>query len=165
MEVLRVFLLENMVFVVIFLLLFLIGNIVMTLISLIKFKKTRKKMKDLLRGKGGHELEELLLQNNAVTSELVKRTDRMMEDITGINLRMKICFQRQHLVRYNAFSDMGGELSFSYALLDDSNDGIIISAITGREDCRVYAKEIKGGRCVTALSAEEKQAIEGAQRV
>src|SRR6478609_1601368 len=66
------------------------------------------------------------------------------------------------LVRYDAFSEMSGRLSFSLALLDDSGDGVTISAITGRTDTRVYAKPIAGGRGEHELSPEERQAVASA---
>lgn len=63
------------------------------------------------------------------------------------------------VVRYDAFSDMGGRLSYSAALLDDAGDGLILTAINGRSDTRTYCKGIVGGTCETALSPEEQEAI------
>jgi hypothetical protein len=66
------------------------------------------------------------------------------------------------LVRYDAFSEMSGRLSFSLALLDDSGDGVAISALTGRTDTRVYAKPIAAGKGEHELSPEERQAVASA---
>lgn len=63
------------------------------------------------------------------------------------------------VVRYDAFADMGGRLSFSAALLDDSGDGLVITAINGRSETRTYAKGVKAGVSEHALSPEEQQAI------
>jgi hypothetical protein len=65
-------------------------------------------------------------------------------------------------VRYDAFEDMGGRLSFSMALLDERGDGVIVSAINGRTDTRVYAKPVTGGTSPHNLSEEEVAAIEQA---
>ena len=66
------------------------------------------------------------------------------------------------VVRFDAFEDMGGRLSFSAALLDASGDGVVITSINGRQDTRCYAKQVKGGRSAHNLSDEERQAIKDA---
>ena len=66
---------------------------------------------------------------------------------------------RVGVVRYDAFEDMGGALSFSAALLDERGDGVIVSAINGRTETRCYAKPVVGGGSEHHLSAEESQAI------
>lgn len=63
------------------------------------------------------------------------------------------------LVRYDAFEDVGGRLSFSCALLDDHGNGVVVTSINGRQDTRVYAKPITGGRSGYNLSIEEEEAI------
>lgn len=63
------------------------------------------------------------------------------------------------VVRYDAFSDMGGRLSYSVALLDGAGDGLILTAINGRNETRTYCKGIVGGSSETALSPEEEEAI------
>jgi hypothetical protein len=63
------------------------------------------------------------------------------------------------LLRYDAFEDVGGRLSFSCALLDDHGNGVVVTSINGRQDTRVYAKPITGGRSPYHLSAEEEEAI------
>jgi hypothetical protein len=63
------------------------------------------------------------------------------------------------LVRFDAFEDMGGRLSFSAALLDDRGDGIVITSINGRQDTRCYAKTVQRGTSIHNLSDEEEQAI------
>ncbi len=63
------------------------------------------------------------------------------------------------LLRYDAFEDVGGRLSFSCALLDDNGNGVVVTSINGRQDTRVYAKPITGGRSPYNLSSEEEAAI------
>ena len=63
------------------------------------------------------------------------------------------------LVRYDAFEDVGGRLSFSCALLDDNGNGVVVTSINGRQDTRVYAKPIVSGRSAYNLSVEEDEAI------
>jgi hypothetical protein len=68
------------------------------------------------------------------------------------------------VVRYDAFQDMGGRMSFSAALYDDNGDGIVISSINGRTETRTYAKSLIDLRSDHTLSPEEQQAIEAARR-
>ena len=68
------------------------------------------------------------------------------------------------VVRYDAFPDMGGRLSFSAALLDDAGDGLVMTSINGRTETRTYAKGVKGGTSEMQLSPEEEQAISFAVR-
>jgi hypothetical protein len=71
---------------------------------------------------------------------------------------------RLAIVRYDAFDDVGGELSFSAALLDEHDDGLVITAINGRAEGRTYAKLVSGGTAAATLSDEERTAIETARR-
>ena len=68
------------------------------------------------------------------------------------------------VVRYDAFGDMGGHLSFSAALLDDNGDGLVLSSINGRTETRTYAKPLVGLQSEHTLSPEENEAIENARR-
>jgi hypothetical protein len=68
------------------------------------------------------------------------------------------------VVRYDAFGDMGGRLSFTAALLDDSGDGLVLTSIHGRSEARTYAKGVVAGSSEQSLSPEEQQAIEAAMR-
>jgi hypothetical protein len=68
------------------------------------------------------------------------------------------------VVRYDAFGDMGGRLSFSAAMLDDGGDGLVLTAIHGRSETRSYIKGVKGGASEASLSPEELQAISYARK-
>jgi Protein of unknown function (DUF4446) len=82
------------------------------------------------------------------------------------DLRLDIADALRHVavVRYDAFRDMGGRMSFSAALLDDAGDGLVLSAIHGRSETRSYAKGVKAGASDQPLSPEERQAIGFAMR-
>ena len=80
---------------------------------------------------------------------------------TSRRLRVDLADAIRHVavVRYDAFNDMGGRMSFSAALLDDAGDGVVISSINGRTETRTYAKGVKGGTSEAELSPEEVQVI------
>jgi hypothetical protein len=96
--------------------------------------------------------------------------DALPEDVYGLRqevaaLRAEARDALRHLalVRYDAFGDMGGHLSWSLALLDDSGHGVVLTSIHGRSDSRTYAKSIAAWSCEQQLSPEEQEAIEGAR--
>lgn len=72
---------------------------------------------------------------------------------------MRGAVQRVGLVRYDAFEDVGGRLSFSCAMLNDDGDGVLVTSINGRQDTRVYAKPVHRGESMNNLSAEEAAAV------
>lgn len=96
--------------------------------------------------------------------------DALPEDVLGLRqevaaLRAEARDALRHLavVRYDAFGDMGGHLSWSLALLDDGGNGVVLTSIHGRSDARSYAKSVVGWRCEQQLSPEEEDAISAAR--
>ena len=80
-------------------------------------------------------------------------------------LRQDIAQALRHVavVRYDAFGDMGGRLSFSAAIIDDAGDGLVLSTIHGRGESRTYAKGVVGGDADATLTPEERQALAAAR--
>jgi len=92
--------------------------------------------------------------------------DAVPEDVQGLRqevaaLRVEGGDALRHLavVRYDAFGDMGGHLSWSLALLDDAGNGVVLTSIHGRSDARTYAKSISSWTCEQQLSPEEDEAV------
>ncbi|MDT0202933.1 DUF4446 family protein [Nocardioides sp. AE5] len=92
--------------------------------------------------------------------------EALPEDVVGLRqevaaLRAEARDALKHLavVRYDAFGDMGGHLSWSVAILDDAGNGIVLTSIHGRSEARTYAKSIAGWACEQQLSPEEEEAI------
>ena len=83
----------------------------------------------------------------------------LREHSYGLRDMIGNCLSKVHTVRYDAFDDMGGHLSFSIALLDEHGDGMVVTAINGRTDTRIYAKPVKAGTSQHNLSEEEDLAI------
>ncbi len=90
---------------------------------------------------------------------VVRRIDVLTGELADQDARLGRAFQRLGLVRYDAFAEMGGQLSFSAALLDDHGDGIVVTSINGRTETRTYAKTIRSGDSSQSLSQEERDAI------
>jgi hypothetical protein len=108
-------------------------------------------MDDVLRGVLEGQAQQIQRLEAAVRS--LSATDRRQEGLIEGAVR------RVGLVRYDAFEDVGGRLSFSCALLDEHGNGVVMTSINGRQDTRVYAKPIVGGTSRYNLSIEEEEAI------
>jgi hypothetical protein len=105
----------------------------------------------------------------ALRRQAARRTpgaDALPQDVLGLRqevaaLRAETGDALRHLavVRYDAFGDMGGHLSWSLALLDDAGDGVVLTSIHGRSEARTYAKSVAAWTCEQQLSPEEEEAI------
>ena len=100
----------------------------------------------------------------------VSGVDALPEDVHGLRqevaaLKAENADALRHLsvVRYDAFGDVGGHLSWSLALLDDAGHGVVLTSIHGRSEARTYAKSVSGWSCEQQLSPEESEAIEHAR--
>jgi hypothetical protein len=105
-----------------------------------------------LSGSLATQLDQLRSHVDATTSDLLERIAQRQDDTSG-------ALRNVALVRYDAFGEMSGRMSFSLALLDDKGDGVTISAIAGRSDTSVYAKGVTAGKGEHPLSPEEQQAV------
>jgi hypothetical protein len=96
-------------------------------------------------------------------TEEVRGLRTEVDDLTALLARTRTeladALRHVSVVRYDAFGDMGGRLSFSAAMLDDGGDGLVLTAIHGRSETRSYIKGVKGGSSEASLSPEELQAV------
>ena len=90
--------------------------------------------------------------------------DALRADVSAARADLSDALRHVAVVRYDAFGDMGGRMSFSAALLDDAGDGLVLTSINGRSETRTYAKGVKAGASDHTMSPEEKQAIAYATR-
>jgi len=139
-------------------------SLLLVLVSLAKLRRMRRAYAALQVGSGGEQLI-------SAVGRQVKTADGLRAEVAAARaevaaLRADIADGLRHVavVRYDAFGDMGGRLSFSAALLDDSGNGLVITSINGRSETRTYAKGVTGARSEQALSPEELQAISTATR-
>lgn len=151
--------------------LFIAGITLVILILLIivmvqgaKLRKMRRKYEVMMSGSGVDDLETLLIdlkvQMDAIEDEQLK--NRSMMD--ALRERMKGMKANIGMLRYNAFNERGGELSFSLALLDQKSSGMVLTGIYNRDGSYVYAKPVESGTSSYLLSDEEKEAISLAQQ-
>jgi len=124
--------------------------------------KVEQRYRKLMRGASNTNLESLIttqLENidkaNTISQETLKRCDRLSET-------MSECVQKVAIMRYRAFEDVGSDLSFSIAILDGNNDGIVLTGLYGRQQSTTYAKPIDNGISRYDLSEEELSVIQEA---
>jgi hypothetical protein len=83
----------------------------------------------------------------------------LRQEVAALRAEGRQALKHLAIVRYDAFGDMGGHLSWTLALADDAGDGVLLTSIHGRNDARSYAKTITGWRCEVQLAPEEEQAL------
>lgn len=133
--------------------------LVVVFINIIQMHKLKKKYKMFMDGKNAKTLEESIMSRMDQMDHLISLSNKNESDVQTIYKNMKNTFQKVGLVKYDAFHEMGGKLSFSLALLNEVNDGFIINAMHSREGCYTYIKEIIDGNSIIALAEEEKEAL------
>ncbi len=141
----------------------LAAAVLLTLIWLIalsvRFRALGRRYRTLLDAAGGGELEGLLRDYLETAREAQQHSLRAIDRAEILNAAQRGCFQRSGVVRFDAFGDIGGNLSFSLALTDAPGNGFILTSVYGRDGCRVYAKPLSEGRSEVTLSQEEREAL------
>ncbi len=137
----------------------LIILIVIAIVAIVKMAGMKKRLDAFLCGKDGMSLEESIISIHEENKYLKSCADRNKKDIRILYKKAERTLSKVGLVKYDAFQQMGGQLSFSLALLDEHNDGFIINSVHGTDGCYSYTKEITGGSCKLALGKEEEKAL------
>jgi hypothetical protein len=122
----------------------------------------KRKMKRLFKGSKIVSLEDLIIQNQEKIHTLQGDIKRNQDEVKQLHLNLAKQNGRLGVVRYNAFSEQGSDLSFSIAMIDDHKTGVVITGIHNREQTYMYAKPINEGESSYTLSPEEKNAIQKA---
>lgn len=139
--------------------------IILVIVLIIKLNKLSKLYGKFMTGKDGQSLEQEII-GLVDDNNLMKDTiDKNKKNIRDLYKQFENAFQKVGLVRYDAFNQMGGKLSYSIALLDQNNNGFIINSVHGADGCYSYTKEIKNGSCNISLGDEEQQALNEAMNV
>lgn len=133
--------------------------LILLIVQISKTNKLKKRLDQFLLGKDGASLEQDILKLYDDNQFLRELEEKDRNDIDTIFKRMQTVYQKMGLVRYDAFNQMGGQLSYSLALLDENDNGFIINSVHSTEGCYSYSKEIRNGDNNITLSAEEAEAL------
>jgi hypothetical protein len=164
MELARLFMVitDNIEFV-------LLGTIALLFLCLLVFisvnirlNRLLKRYHGLMQGMAGKNLEEIMLANRQMIDTCNIKIADLEQGVKKIDHILTGCIRKVKTVRYNAFPDMGSDLSFSVALLDERGNGVVITGLSGRQESRTYAKPIVAGKSTYQLTDEELQALQQA---
>lgn len=163
MEFIKQFILKNNIEIILALIILVLLFLFFIIILQIRVSSINKRYNKLIEGTDHDSLEGILMQH----LEDVKEVKRKLEDINkyckDLDRKLSLAITKVGIIRYNAFSDMGSDLSFSVALLNDNLDGFVLTSIYGRDESTTYGKPIINGKSKYSLSVEEIQAIDRAK--
>lgn len=150
--------------IIIWLLVLNVILILITIITNIRVKNFQLKNINFMKKLGnGNNLEEMIKEYINITNYVNQKSCMIEAEVKKIEKNMMNCIQKIGVVRYNAFNDVGSNLSFAIALLDADNNGIVLNGVYARDTSSIYAKSIILGESQYELSNEEKQAIKKAK--
>ena len=124
----------------------------------------KRKYNKFMGGKDVKSLEDVLEKIVKDNQNIIEISNEHKRDIRNLSKEMEISFNKVGIVKYDAFKQMGGMLSFSIALLNKNNSGFILNSVHSTEGCYTYVKEIIAGVCELDLSNEEKEALSQAMK-
>jgi len=142
------------------LLVFIVVLFVIIILQMKKLNRLQKRISKFMTGKDAKSLEKDIVGLYEDNKFLKINVDKNKKDIRTLYKNMEHAFQKIGLIKYDAFQQMGGKLSFSLALLDENNNGFILNSVHSTEGCYTYTKEVKNGECAISLGEEEQQALD-----
>ena len=137
---------------------------IMIFVNIVQMKKLKKNYKIFMSGNSAKNLEETLIKRLDQIDSLIEANETNERNIQLIFKNMKFTYQKMGLIKYDAFHEMGGKMSFSLAMLDERDNGFIINAMHTREGCYTYIKDIVDGNSIIVLSEEEQEALNRAMK-
>ncbi|MDV3427913.1 MAG: DUF4446 family protein [Bacillota bacterium] len=140
-------------------------SIILMIMVIILFSSVnglKTKYKKMMRGVNGSNLEEVISEYYRKFDNISDQFGKLNGSLSQIDKRIGACIQKTAIKRYKAFENVGSDLSFSLALLDEKNNGLILTGIYGREESTTYAKPVDSGISRYELSVEEKNVLEEA---
>lgn len=134
---------------------------ILFIVNCINLSKIRKSYANFMEKLGnGKNLEEMLKNYIEKVEEVKQKNIELNSFCKKLDTDMAGCLQKVGIVRYSAFKDMGSDLSFALAILDERNNGVVLNGIYSREISNIYAKPITQGKSNYTISEEEQRAIE-----
>ena len=153
----------NSEIMIVVILVLLLGLIFYNMVMVMKYNQLKERYRDFMRGSNGKSLEERILSRFKQIDTLNDRIDDTIDRVKILEDARDTSFKKIAIHRYDAFAEMGGKLSYSLCLLNDDNDGFIMTSMHNREGCYTYVKEVIKGNTFVILSDEERQVLEEAR--
>jgi hypothetical protein len=137
------------------------GALLLALGAWLKLRNVRRSQQVMLGG-GKDDLVDFAVSLQARIDDLHRAVDEIAAALARVDRRIDESIAKTSIVRYDAYEGTGGHQSASLAMLDGGRNGVVVSAIQGRDYARIYMKELEHGRASVALSPEEEEAVERA---
>lgn len=138
---------------------------IILLVMMIRNHGMRKKYKQFMSGENGKSLEKAILDKFESIDKLKEDVSVINKNISDIRGQLTTAYQKIGMVKYDAFKEIGGKLSFVLVLLTEDDNGFILNSMHSTKDgCYTYAKEVVNGEAFVILSEEEQQALEEAKQ-
>ncbi len=138
--------------------------VILSLSNRAKIKRLMEKYEAFMKGADGESIEGQIERYFLKVDEVESTNADIKNSLNIMARNLQHCIQKVGIVRYNAFDNVGSDLSYSIALLDNNDDGIVLSGLFTRDSSLTYAKPVFNGKSKYALSAEEIQALEIAKK-
>lgn len=133
--------------------------LVLNILNMCSISKLKKIYKKFMQGKNAKSLEKEIMGLFEDNKFMKSSIESNKKDIRILYKKFETTFQKIGIIKYDAFNQMGGKLSFCLALLDENNDGFILNSVHSTEGCYSYTKEIENGTCKISLGDEEQKAL------
>lgn len=156
---------QNLTYIIIGLAILTLILLIFIIIFMAKQHKLKVKYLKFMQGSSGNDLEAVIIERFTDIDKLKADSMIIHNELSKINDNLLTTVQKIGIIKYDAFMEMGGKLSFVLALLDKNNDGFILNSVhSSREGCYTYLKEIIKGESFLELSGEEKTALDQAKK-
>ena len=147
-----------------FLVVFVLQIVIIVLVIVLnsRYRSLQKSYSTFMRGRSGKNLEKAIFRKFSELEDISKLVKKNKEEVDDIRRKMESHYQKIGIVKYDAFHEMGGNLSFVLTMLDENDNGWILNAMHSREGCYTYIKEVVNGESYIELAEEERQCLEKA---
>ena len=146
-------------FIFLFMLILFVVLFILYVNVTMKYNRLKNSYATFMKGKDGKSLEQSLKDKFEEAEAVLKFTKQNRTELRELNRKLETHYQKVGIVKYDAFPDVGGKLSFALARLNEESSGFVLNAIHGREGCYTYIKEIVKGESYIVLGQEEKEAL------
>lgn len=150
------------IYIILVMLLIVVIGLILIIIIFSRLNRVEDRYRKMMRGADNKNIEQIITSYMSIIDSAKEDSQNTKQMCEELNEKLESCIQKFSMLRYRAFEDVGSDLSFSMALLNNKNDGTIITGIYGRSESTTYAKPIDKGISRYELSKEEKQVLENA---
>lgn len=137
----------------------LLLSIIFNIVNLCSINRMKKTYSKFMKGKNAKSLESEIIGLFEDNKFIKASVEKNKKDIRTLYRNMESTLQKVGIIKYDAFQQMGGSLSFCLCLLDENNNGFILNSVHSTEGCYSYTKEIIEGKCKIDLGKEEEEAL------